>query len=170
MANRRSPAGADRSVRHVVQPLRRPAPKNAPFPAGAGGVAPTARSALARWEDAVARETPILVTAGGPRMSRPILAQLGFREVCEYQGSCSTSTFRSLRVSSRDREGRPCPPGSQSEPFPQRIASPGTKAAGERAVVSRVITGVEPPTMGSVTDVRAAFRSCSTVPCLTRID
>lgn len=35
----------------------------------------------ARWEDAVARETPILVTQAGP-MSRPILAQLGFREVC----------------------------------------------------------------------------------------
>lgn len=38
----------------------------------------------ARWEDAVARETPILVTQAGP-MSRPILAQLGFREVCEIR-------------------------------------------------------------------------------------
>jgi hypothetical protein len=38
----------------------------------------------ARWEDAVARGTPILVTQAGP-MSRPILAQLGFREVCEIR-------------------------------------------------------------------------------------
>jgi Fe2+ transport system protein FeoA len=38
----------------------------------------------ARWEDAVARETPILVTQAGP-MSRPILAQLGFRDVCEIR-------------------------------------------------------------------------------------
>jgi len=38
----------------------------------------------ARWEDAVARETPILVTQAGP-MSRPILGQLGFREVCEIR-------------------------------------------------------------------------------------
>ncbi len=38
----------------------------------------------ARWEDAVARKTPILVTQAGP-MSRPILAQLGFREVCEIR-------------------------------------------------------------------------------------
>ena len=38
----------------------------------------------ARWEEAVARETPILVTQAGP-MSRPILAQLGFREVCEIR-------------------------------------------------------------------------------------
>src|SRR5438270_201874 len=38
----------------------------------------------ARWEDAVARETPILVTQAGP-MSRPILAELGFREVCEIR-------------------------------------------------------------------------------------
>ncbi len=38
----------------------------------------------ARWDDAVARETPILVTQAGP-MSRPILAQLGFREVCEIR-------------------------------------------------------------------------------------
>jgi hypothetical protein len=38
----------------------------------------------ARWEDAVARETPVLVTQAGP-MSRPILAQLGFREVCEIR-------------------------------------------------------------------------------------
>jgi hypothetical protein len=38
----------------------------------------------ARWNDAVARGTPILVTQAGP-MSRPILAQLGFREVCEIR-------------------------------------------------------------------------------------
>jgi Fe2+ transport system protein FeoA len=38
----------------------------------------------ARWEDAVARGTPLLVTQAGP-MSRPILAQLGFREVCEIR-------------------------------------------------------------------------------------
>ncbi len=39
---------------------------------------------VARWEDAVARGTPMLVTQAGP-MSRPILAQLGFREVCEIR-------------------------------------------------------------------------------------
>ncbi len=38
----------------------------------------------ARWEDAVARETPVLVTQAGP-LSRPILTQLGFREVCEIR-------------------------------------------------------------------------------------
>jgi GNAT superfamily N-acetyltransferase len=38
----------------------------------------------ARWDDAVERGTPILVTQAGP-MSRPILAQLGFREVCEIR-------------------------------------------------------------------------------------
>jgi hypothetical protein len=38
----------------------------------------------ARWDDAVARGTPILVTQAGP-MSRPILAKLGFREVCEIR-------------------------------------------------------------------------------------
>ena len=38
----------------------------------------------ARWEDAVARGTPVLVTQAGP-MSRPILARLGFREVCEIR-------------------------------------------------------------------------------------
>lgn len=38
----------------------------------------------ARWDDAVQRGTPILVTQAGP-MSRPILAQLGFREVCEIR-------------------------------------------------------------------------------------
>ncbi len=35
----------------------------------------------ARWEDAVARGTPVLVTQAGA-MSRSILAGLGFREVC----------------------------------------------------------------------------------------
>lgn len=38
----------------------------------------------ARWEDAVARGMPVLVTQAGP-MSRPILARLGFREVCEIR-------------------------------------------------------------------------------------
>jgi hypothetical protein len=38
----------------------------------------------ARWQDAVARKTPMLVTQASP-MSRPILAQLGFREVCEIR-------------------------------------------------------------------------------------
>jgi hypothetical protein len=38
----------------------------------------------ARWRDAVARGTPLLVTQAG-RMSRPILARLGFREVCEIR-------------------------------------------------------------------------------------
>ena len=35
----------------------------------------------ARWEDAVVRGTPVLVTQAGA-LSRPILARLGFREVC----------------------------------------------------------------------------------------
>ncbi len=38
----------------------------------------------ARWDDAVARGIPVLVTQAGP-MSRPILARLGFREVCEIR-------------------------------------------------------------------------------------
>jgi hypothetical protein len=38
----------------------------------------------ARWNDAVARGTPCLVTQAGP-MSRPILGALGFREVCEIR-------------------------------------------------------------------------------------
>jgi ribosomal protein S18 acetylase RimI-like enzyme len=38
----------------------------------------------ARWEDAVARGTPVLVTQAG-RMSQPILTQLGFRAVCEIR-------------------------------------------------------------------------------------
>lgn len=38
----------------------------------------------ARWRDAVRRGTPVLVTQAGP-MSRPILARLGFREVCEIR-------------------------------------------------------------------------------------
>ncbi len=38
----------------------------------------------ARWEDAVARGTPALVTQASP-MSRPILARLGFEEVCEIR-------------------------------------------------------------------------------------
>ena len=38
----------------------------------------------ARWADAVERGTPVLVTQASP-MSRPILARLGFREVCEIR-------------------------------------------------------------------------------------
>jgi hypothetical protein len=38
----------------------------------------------ARWDDAVARGTPALVTQASP-MSRPILARLGFHEVCEIR-------------------------------------------------------------------------------------
>ncbi len=38
----------------------------------------------ARWEDAVQRGTPVLVTQAGA-MSRPILMRLGFREVCEIR-------------------------------------------------------------------------------------
>lgn len=38
----------------------------------------------ARWADAVARGTPVLVTQASP-MSRPILTRLGFREVCEIR-------------------------------------------------------------------------------------
>ncbi len=38
----------------------------------------------ARWDDAVERGTPALVTQASP-MSRPILAQLGFEEVCEIR-------------------------------------------------------------------------------------
>lgn len=38
----------------------------------------------ARWDDAVARGTPALVTQAG-RMSRPILEQLGFDAVCEIR-------------------------------------------------------------------------------------
>ena len=38
----------------------------------------------ARWNDAVRRGTPALVTQASP-MSRPILGRLGFREVCEIR-------------------------------------------------------------------------------------
>ena len=38
----------------------------------------------ARWQDAVERGTPALVTQASP-MSRPILARLGFEEVCEIR-------------------------------------------------------------------------------------
>lgn len=55
----------------------------------AGGVAPWARrrgvyTALvkARWEDAVARGTPALVTEALPDTSYPILKRLGFVDVC----------------------------------------------------------------------------------------
>jgi hypothetical protein len=38
----------------------------------------------ARWDDAVAAGTPVLITQAG-RMSLPILERLGFRAVCEIQ-------------------------------------------------------------------------------------
>jgi hypothetical protein len=38
----------------------------------------------ARWDDAVAAGTPVLVTQAG-RMSRPILERIGFREVCQIR-------------------------------------------------------------------------------------
>ncbi len=38
----------------------------------------------ARWEDAVAHGTPLLVTQASP-MSHPILGRLGFREVCRIR-------------------------------------------------------------------------------------
>jgi GNAT superfamily N-acetyltransferase len=58
---------------------------------GGGNVLPQARGqgvyrALvgARWDAAVARGTPALVTQAG-KMSRPILERLGFRTVCEIR-------------------------------------------------------------------------------------
>lgn len=38
----------------------------------------------ARWEEAVARGTPVLVTQASP-MSRPILGRIGFREICRIR-------------------------------------------------------------------------------------
>ena len=56
----------------------------------AGAVAPWARGrglyralVRARWDDAVARGTPALVTQANPETSYPILSRLGFEEVCE---------------------------------------------------------------------------------------
>ncbi|HEX4518804.1 MAG TPA: hypothetical protein VH063_04390 [Gaiellaceae bacterium] len=56
-----------------------------------GAVLPAARGrgayralVVARHADAAARGRPLAVTQGGP-MSRPILARLGFREVCEIR-------------------------------------------------------------------------------------
>jgi len=56
-----------------------------------GGTLPEARGrgayralVAARWDDAVARGTPLVVTQAGP-LSRPILARLGLREVCEIR-------------------------------------------------------------------------------------
>jgi GNAT superfamily N-acetyltransferase len=53
-----------------------------------GSVLPEARGrgayralVRARWDDAVARGTPLAVTDAGSQ-SRPILARMGFREVC----------------------------------------------------------------------------------------
>jgi predicted N-acetyltransferase YhbS len=56
----------------------------------AGAVAPWARGrglyralVRARWDDAVERGTPTLVSQANPRTSYPILKRLGFRDVCE---------------------------------------------------------------------------------------
>jgi predicted N-acetyltransferase YhbS len=58
---------------------------------GGGNVLPAARGrgvyralVRARWDVAVARGTPALVTQAG-QMSRPILERLGFRTVCEIR-------------------------------------------------------------------------------------
>jgi predicted N-acetyltransferase YhbS len=64
---------------------------------GGGNVAPAARGkgvyralVRARWDLAVARGTPALVTQAG-KMSRPILERLGFRTVCEIRGFVDSS-------------------------------------------------------------------------------
>jgi hypothetical protein len=56
----------------------------------AGATAPWARGrglyralVRARWEDAVERGTPALVTQANPQTSYPILKRLGFEDVCE---------------------------------------------------------------------------------------
>ncbi len=56
----------------------------------AGATAPWARGrglyralVCARWDDAVARGTPALVTQANPATSYPILKRLGFEDVCE---------------------------------------------------------------------------------------
>jgi predicted N-acetyltransferase YhbS len=58
----------------------------------AGSVAPWARGrglyralVRARWDDAVERGTPALVTQANPKTSYPILRRLGFEEVCEIR-------------------------------------------------------------------------------------
>lgn len=58
----------------------------------AGAVAPLARGrglyralVRARWDDAVERGTPALVTQANPETSYPILRRLGFEEVCEVR-------------------------------------------------------------------------------------
>jgi hypothetical protein len=58
----------------------------------AGAVAPWARGhglyralVRARWDDAVERRTPALVTQANPETSYPILRRLGFEEVCEIR-------------------------------------------------------------------------------------
>jgi predicted N-acetyltransferase YhbS len=57
-----------------------------------GAVAPWARGrglyralVRARWDDAVARGTPALVTQANPATSGPILRRLGFEQVCEIR-------------------------------------------------------------------------------------
>jgi hypothetical protein len=39
----------------------------------------------ARWDDAVARGTPALVSQARPQTSYPILKRLGFEDVCEIR-------------------------------------------------------------------------------------
>jgi len=58
----------------------------------AGAVAPWARGrglyralVRARWDDAVERGTPALVSHANPQTSYPILKRLGFEDVCEIQ-------------------------------------------------------------------------------------
>jgi predicted N-acetyltransferase YhbS len=58
----------------------------------AGAVAPWARGrglyralVRARWDDAVERGTPALITQANPETSYPILRRLGFEEVCEIR-------------------------------------------------------------------------------------
>ena len=54
----------------------------------------------ARWEDAVARGTPALVTQASP-MSRPILGRLGFRELCEIRILLDRFEAGRMRVSAK---------------------------------------------------------------------
>jgi predicted N-acetyltransferase YhbS len=58
----------------------------------AGAVAPWARGrglyralVRARWDDAVVRGTPALVTQANPETSYPILRRLGFEDICEIR-------------------------------------------------------------------------------------
>jgi hypothetical protein len=59
----------------------------------------------ARWNDAAAEGRPVLVTQAGA-MSRPILARLGFREVCDIR----------ILLDRSDRAGGSDPPEGASRP------------------------------------------------------